>query len=376
MFDLHHSGTLTLAGWLAVIAAGALACAGLFALRFARRGSARFWVAPGAIALCLLPVAAGTVFAGLGLREALAGLALTGTGGLAAISAGGAESLTPLLLGLVVLVPLLGSAFLLTAIGSARGSEESSSAFAGWALLAVALFTCAMGVAAVLLVLRITIPFNVAGEDLASVASRLALALAGALALGVMTLVLAAVAPLLGPVGPAPVGMKLASLGSIALCGVLALGGVWATWARSESLKRTALTGLRDGELPEPVQRTERELLVPVPPPPAPPTAPSRPPGRVEAYRVGGTIREPRKVRNVSPVYPDLARQARVQGVVILEATISPTGEVTSVTVLRGVPLLDSSAIEAVRQWRYEPTLLNGVAVPVIMTVTVNYKLS
>jgi protein TonB len=64
-----------------------------------------------------------------------------------------------------------------------------------------------------------------------------------------------------------------------------------------------------------------------------------------------------------------------VQGVVILEATIGPRGDVTAVRVLRGIPLLDQAAIDAVKQWTYEPTLLNGVPVPVIMTVTVNYKL-
>jgi protein TonB len=78
----------------------------------------------------------------------------------------------------------------------------------------------------------------------------------------------------------------------------------------------------------------------------------------------------------VSPAYPEMALQARVQGIVILETTIGPRGDVTAVRVLRGVPLLDQSAIDAVKQWIYEPTLLNGVPVPVIMTVTVNYKLS
>ena len=76
------------------------------------------------------------------------------------------------------------------------------------------------------------------------------------------------------------------------------------------------------------------------------------------------------------PAYPDIAKQARVQGVVILECTISPQGKVTDVKVLRGIPLLDSAAIEAVKQWVYSPTLLNGVPVPVIMTVTVNFRLS
>jgi protein TonB len=97
-----------------------------------------------------------------------------------------------------------------------------------------------------------------------------------------------------------------------------------------------------------------------------PPTAP---------VRIGGTIQEPRKLRNVNPVYPPEAVQARVQGVVILECTISPTGKVVEVKTLRGVPLLNEPAIEAVRQWEYTPTELNGVPVPVIMTVTVNFKL-
>jgi protein TonB len=104
------------------------------------------------------------------------------------------------------------------------------------------------------------------------------------------------------------------------------------------------------------------------------PDAPPPPPQ--QAVRVGGQIKEPKKLKNVTPEYPDIAKQARVQGVVILECTISPQGKVTDVKVLRGIPLLDQAAIDAVRQWVYTPTLLNGVPVPVIMTVTVNFKLS
>jgi protein TonB len=95
-----------------------------------------------------------------------------------------------------------------------------------------------------------------------------------------------------------------------------------------------------------------------------------------QAVRVGGQIKEPKKLKNVAPVYPDIAKQARVQGVVILECTISPQGKVMGVKVLRGIPLLDQAAIDAVNEWVYTPTLLNGVPVPVIMTVTVNFKLS
>ena len=100
------------------------------------------------------------------------------------------------------------------------------------------------------------------------------------------------------------------------------------------------------------------------------------PPPRQQAVRVGGQIKEPKKLKAVNPEYPAIAKQARVQGVVILECTISPQGRVTDVKVLRGIPLLDQAAVDAVRQWVYTPTLLNGVPVPVIMTVTVNFKLS
>lgn len=95
-----------------------------------------------------------------------------------------------------------------------------------------------------------------------------------------------------------------------------------------------------------------------------------------QAVRVGGQIKEPKKLKATIPAYPDIAKQARVQGVVILECTISPQGRVTNVTLLRGVPLLDQAAMDAVKQWVYTPTLLNGVPVPVIMTVTVNFKLN
>jgi len=99
------------------------------------------------------------------------------------------------------------------------------------------------------------------------------------------------------------------------------------------------------------------------------------PPAKVEAVRVGGQVKEPKKLKVVNPVYPEIAKAARVQGIVILECTISPQGKVTNITVLRSIPLLDDVAKEAVSQWVYTPTLLNGVPVPVILTVTVNFNL-
>jgi protein TonB len=93
------------------------------------------------------------------------------------------------------------------------------------------------------------------------------------------------------------------------------------------------------------------------------------------AIRVGGDIPAPTKIRNVQPTYPQIAQSARIQGVVIIEATIDREGRIAHARVLRSIPLLDQAALDAVRQWEYEPTLLNGVPVPVIVTVTVRFSL-
>ena len=87
------------------------------------------------------------------------------------------------------------------------------------------------------------------------------------------------------------------------------------------------------------------------------------------------TSSTPTKTKNVQPVYPPIAQSARVQGVVIIEATIGADGRVKDAKVLRSIPLLDQAALDAVKQWQFTPTLLNGVPVPVIMTVTVNFTL-
>jgi TonB family protein len=95
-----------------------------------------------------------------------------------------------------------------------------------------------------------------------------------------------------------------------------------------------------------------------------------------EPLRVSGTITAPRKVKNVNPVYPLAAQKRLAQGVVVLEATITQRGCINEVGVVRSVdPQLDFAALRAVMQWRYTPTLLEGVPVPVIMTVTVNFSL-
>jgi periplasmic protein TonB len=101
----------------------------------------------------------------------------------------------------------------------------------------------------------------------------------------------------------------------------------------------------------------------------------SLPPVGQQPVVVGGKVRPPTKVRDVSPVYPPIAQAARVQGMVIIETLIGVDGHVQSARVLRSIPLLDAAAIAAVTQWAYTPTLLNGTPVPVIMTVTVRFEL-
>ena len=105
------------------------------------------------------------------------------------------------------------------------------------------------------------------------------------------------------------------------------------------------------------------------------PPPPPEPPRVVAPVRVGGLIREPRRIAYVSPVYPLIAQAARLEGDVVLEAIIGTDGIVQDLRVVRSSPLLDEAAVEAVRQWRYTPTLLNGTPVPVVMTVRVSFRL-
>lgn len=107
--------------------------------------------------------------------------------------------------------------------------------------------------------------------------------------------------------------------------------------------------------------------LVGVPDPPAPTV--------VTPIRPGGKVKYPEKVRDVRPIYPQIAIAARVEGTVIIEAIIGVDGRVKDARVLRSIPLLDRAALDAVNQWLFSPTLLNEVPVPVIITVTVAFKL-
>ena len=110
-------------------------------------------------------------------------------------------------------------------------------------------------------------------------------------------------------------------------------------------------------------------LAPPPPPPPPPPPEPRKP------IRVGGVIKEPALVHRVEPVYPGVAISANIQGTVILEATVDEDGNVASLKVLRSVPVLDKPALDAVKQWRYSPVILNGRPEKFVLTVAVTFKL-
>jgi protein TonB len=133
------------------------------------------------------------------------------------------------------------------------------------------------------------------------------------------------------------------------------------------------------------MRRPVDEFGNPPPPPPPPPPPDSRENPRTGSpdtmvdgqmpIRVGGHIKPPTKLKDVRPLYPPEAQQDRVQGVVIVEATIDSYGRVRNAKVLRSIPMLDQAALDAVSQWEFATTMLNGVPVPVMMTVTVNFKL-
>ncbi|HZT32031.1 MAG TPA: energy transducer TonB [Bryobacteraceae bacterium] len=112
------------------------------------------------------------------------------------------------------------------------------------------------------------------------------------------------------------------------------------------------------------------------PPPPPPPVKQEVKPATPQRIRVGGNVQQAKLIRQPKPIYPPLAKQARIQGVVKLNAIIGRDGTIQNLTVVSGHPLLVPSALEAVKQWVYAPTLLNGEPVEVVTQIDVNFTLS
>jgi protein TonB len=126
------------------------------------------------------------------------------------------------------------------------------------------------------------------------------------------------------------------------------------------------------GELHPTLRRLLENTYLRSPAPPAEPVAPAKP---IERVKVGGDVKPPAPIYTPKPVYPPIARAHRISGVVRLEAVIATDGAVKNLRLIHGHPLLAPAAFEAVRQWRYTPTLLNGDPVEVVMQVDVNFVL-
>lgn len=108
---------------------------------------------------------------------------------------------------------------------------------------------------------------------------------------------------------------------------------------------------------------------------PTPDLLPPKPPDKPKVLHVVSELQESKLIYRVNPVYPSLALQARVSGTVVLAAVIDEEGSVTNLKVLSGHPLLNNSAVEAVSQWKYLPTILNGEPVSVSAVVTVIFRI-
>jgi protein TonB len=105
--------------------------------------------------------------------------------------------------------------------------------------------------------------------------------------------------------------------------------------------------------------------------PPAPTVAAQKAP-----VRVGGRVLPPKLLSAPDPIYPPLAKQAKIQGDVLIDAVIDVNGQVVEMQVLNGHPMLINAALEALRRWRYQPTILNEEPVPVQLVVTIRFRLN
>jgi TonB family protein len=123
-------------------------------------------------------------------------------------------------------------------------------------------------------------------------------------------------------------------------------------------------------------QLRERGLVKMLVPEPLPPPPVRQVVGQAGAVRVGADIKQPKQIRRVEPQYPEDAKAAGTTGMVILEVLLDTEGRVKQAAILRHVtPSIDQAALNAVQQWVYSPTLLNGNPVEVVFTVTVNFVL-
>jgi TonB family protein len=164
------------------------------------------------------------------------------------------------------------------------------------------------------------------------------------------------------------VTMSRSRLILVAAIAAVALASLTAMGAAAFPLRTAPLPAL-----PEPARlRTVTGFAVPLPPP----AAATKLAQEEDVVRIGGDVKPPVKTKHVNPVYPEEAKEAGIEGVVILEAVINKEGKVAQAKVIRSVPELDQAALDAVLQWEFEPTHIKGKAVSVRMTVTINFTLA
>jgi TonB family protein len=113
--------------------------------------------------------------------------------------------------------------------------------------------------------------------------------------------------------------------------------------------------------------------MVPAPPPPPPAPQAAAAPNQI---RVGGNVMASKLIHKINPIYPLQAKEAGIQGTVRFNAVVAHDGTIAHLTLVSGHPLLVPAALEAVRQWRYQPTLLNGQPVEVVTQIDINFTLS
>lgn len=424
MLDLSKMPVSGLVEALVLFCVAFLAFVAVVGLRLTRRGRSRFWAGPGVVALILLPAALGAGFTAFEFRAFLSTFAAVSSPGPAARAGAAADALVPLLAGLLAAALLAFVGLLVIAVGSSSEKVGDSETGAGGQAVALVALSLVTGLA--LLIVRTIAEAAGAEQYLPESSLKVSLSLLGSAVLATFLAMVVLFNALRAPRGSAPGFVKMMSVSAISLCGLSTLGGLWGV----QGERRCYLTTMATGQpcdataAPDPVAEARVEstappapvesvapVASPEPPPPLPtpslppspkprpaparatppalremprraereatpstaaPPAPKEPPAPV---RVGGPIKEPRKIKNVAPRYPQVAIQSKIQGIIIIECTIGPEGDVTQATVLRGLPLLDQAALDAVKQWVYAPTLVDGVPVPVIMTVTINFRL-
>jgi len=260
-----ETSLLTRMGLLAQLTLAVLCFLCMVGLRFQRRGSARFWAAPGTVALVLLPLVVSAIVTSLAFRTTLEGMALTGSGGIAALAAGSAESLVLLLFGLASAALLAFAGLLITSIGSSR--VKASEAGGSVALPLTSLASVGFSAWLVVLVVRFVQAVNDGLRDPEVILTRLRLAITVSVGLALLLLVLALLTAVRAPRGESPLGAKLVSLSTLAVVGVGALVGLWLVYAQVQCLTTVALTGQPCDAPPrvpaqEPVARAPNRWLI------------------------------------------------------------------------------------------------------------------